>query len=986
MEEAIKKGDLSEVKRLLATNAPTDPETLTSPLHIACKHKQLAVAKFLIDQGHPVNILDASFDTPFNSAARTESLPLVALLLDHGAEIDEDFVVPLDGPDAPTCVAISPGWEDIALMLLERGKRLGSGFSEGLKKVLEEKRARRQEYGTRRHDAGAAKVENALLAKRESSKGEWRELCLYVLRKQVEEDIDLMSPDPKTGCTALHLVLQINNLEALNFLVEKGVSVKETMRKNGETPLHVVASLGYLEGVEFILDHGADVDAPMTNGETPLHRALYYPKVVQLLLDRGADLEAQARRPQLEPYTMCSLGCEPETKECFEHRSWSALHLAVMLPAKETTELLLDMGADLEALDGEGRSVLCNALAAMSEQVYDDCASEVEPMFRMLLDRGPKNTFLPPEVARRALYMTAAEGSEDIVQFLIACGGHIEAPEVKDNPYRSPRSSNPTWTNPLFAAARSKNVNIVRLLIDAGMDANARDLEMRTPLHFASHIIIPDEEDYSRVPRRALSVTEVMESSYACTKALLDAGADINAVDLSGLTPLHLASSHTHTLLAVNLLLERGAQTNVLDKYGQTPLFNAAGSNSIEIIQVLLAAGLDMNAQDQEGDTVLHLAAQYNCQTSLNYFLSLGMNINLLNKSNETPLIRACQNRSGSLVSYLLSLSANPNLASTSGWTPLMYAAEWHPPGGNHPMDDHVSPLYPLLDAGANPNAKTIDNWTALHQAIRLAVDRSTNHRSASSLDAITALLNHGAEVSIQGTAPKHERWIEPHIPFHRALEYRDLERDPNSETVGKESPLHIASGPSLLTSSLHGSHHGCEEYPNGPMSELLGGRRLEILTLLLTHKPELNPHDIHGATPLHRATAIGSHSLSLALLNAGANSKATDNKARTPLHWAHRNGVSAELVELLKERGADEWARDGDGKVPGGLIPVYVDRPFQAVTRGRGGGLRRARGGRGRGRGGMRAVATWEGVGVEVLEDVLDVTPVDMGRLRYML
>ena len=98
---------------------------------------------------------------------------------------------------------------------------------------------------------------------------------------------------------------------------------------------------------------------------------------------------------------------------------------------------------------------------------------------------------------------------------------------------------------------------------------------------------------------------------------LLEAGADPNAPDPDGNTPLHLAvvSERNHSLPAIRGLLEAGADPNVFDPDGNTPLHLAVlkeeeGELAGPIIAALLAAAADVHAHDAEGRTPWDLALE----------------------------------------------------------------------------------------------------------------------------------------------------------------------------------------------------------------------------------------------------------------------------------------------------------------------------------------------------------------------------------------
>jgi len=138
---------------------------------------------------------------------------------------------------------------------------------------------------------------------------------------------------------------------------------------------------------------------------------------------------------------------------------------------------------------------------------------------------------------------------------------------------------------------------------------------------------------------------------YAPNKQIVDIllqnGADLNAVNNEGETPLHVcARRHGAGAGCVAALVDAGAKLDQQDIYGWTPLFAAAEDGDLDIMKVLLKKGAKVDERDKECNTALLFAAD-STTDKLNVtklLIKSGAKVNVANNNRDTPLTLAKKN------------------------------------------------------------------------------------------------------------------------------------------------------------------------------------------------------------------------------------------------------------------------------------------------------------------------------------------------------
>ena len=121
---------------------------------------------------------------------------------------------------------------------------------------------------------------------------------------------------------------------------------------------------------------------------------------------------------------------------------------------------------------------------------------------------------------------------------------------------------------------------------------------------------------------------------------LIKMGADVEAKDERGRTPLHWASFWNHIETA-KLLLERGADLEAKTNSGMTPLHWASYKDNIELAKLLLDSGADLEAKDSIGGTPLHWASEFNSIETAELLLERGADVEAKDDGGKIPLDRA---------------------------------------------------------------------------------------------------------------------------------------------------------------------------------------------------------------------------------------------------------------------------------------------------------------------------------------------------------
>jgi ankyrin repeat protein len=557
-------------------------------------------------------------------------------------------------------------------------------------------------------------------------------------------------------------------------------------------------------------------------------------------------------------------------------------------------------------------------------------------------------------------------------------------PDFYEHP-RSPTTPGPVgWiysSEPaaLFRAIGRNNIERMRLAITQGADLEAKNKDGCTPLY---------------------AVVATPGGNNAMIKLLLEAGANPNARDPRGQTPLHVAVRHG--IQGVELLVSAGSDVNARDKKGTGPAMTAFELGETDMFDLMVAHGATVStdlmsaykgdlsrvqsliengkAQEtfEQGLTLLHAAAAGGHTAIVELLLRNGLDVYSETQSGYTALHHAAAGNHREVAELLLAKGADVNAEENwNGWsytTPTYLLPDVHPePANQTPLhwairEGHKDMIEWLLAGGANPNADGGDyhplggplSWAIWFGDIDTAVllvshgadiHRKTHNYPGTPLyDAVLggdramteALVTKTGDTRAAKWAPLLATVVSGDIQAVEDLLAKGA--DVNAKSERGVSALHVAAGKGhkdiaelLITRGADVDEKAkSDAWRHGgwtPLYFAIWHHHSDVAELLLAKGADVNVKDERNLMPLHLALWSGPTDLAELLVARDADVNARGTWGFAPLHIAARKGHKA-VAELLISKGVDVNAKTRDGKTPMSLAKEKGYTELVAVLR----------------------------------------------------
>ena len=266
-------------------------------------------------------------------------------------------------------------------------------------------------------------------------------------------------------------------------------------------------------------------------------------------------------------------------------------------------------------------------------------------------------------------------------------------------------SANENGETILFEAVRNYPKSVVQLFLNNGVDIFIKNNDDKNIMQ----IIINERfDDYKELIDLFISnglkvdenlIIEVINSidedeiKQGKIAFLEQRGAQINARDLNGNTMLHNAIVNSSwDEIFIEQIIKYGANVNAKNNKGETPLYIASKQGvSPKIVNMLLENGASINYRAHNGETVLHCLIRRWCDVDhddgnfkklINSFIKKGLGINSIDKKGDTPLHTIARKdlESKNAINFLVEKGADPNIKNYDGKTPLELAKETQSP------------------------------------------------------------------------------------------------------------------------------------------------------------------------------------------------------------------------------------------------------------------------------------------------------------------
>ncbi|XP_044764528.1 uncharacterized protein LOC123321090 [Coccinella septempunctata] len=462
--------------------------------------------------------------------------------------------------------------------------------------------------------------------------------------------------------------------------------------------------------------------------------------------------------------------------------------------------------------------------------------------------------------------------------------------------------TNGKWTS-LHEATKAGRLDIIKTLLDNGADVEARDEAGQTPLHWAVRF----------------------RSSMDLVKTLVESGADVNSKDEYGCTPLHILCTKGAgvNMDIFDLLLQKMDNPNTEDSKGSTPIHNLMRLlpvNSLprnkKLIELFLKYGGSLNKEDGLFGTVLHVAACSNHSANfLMFLMEKGANAYILNGANLTFLdyiIRSDRKKVKEIVKNMIV----QEFKGRSDLDPLLLNCVRTDREINEyvPNSVDISPLYPLE---VYLEIKAIYMLFFPEYVLRKSINEFSlnimkyNYRNVSAVQFVKNVKYHW---TVENVADFLENRL-PHLDF--SVDTWSYQRKTALELLVGDKTRHSSRDKLVMCLLLkHGANPLKCRSRETIMQRILRHKDSALIINFLMFVKDIN--SFHGgSTALHIAVSrrlkdVVEYIISRNELNINMRT----NGKWTALHEATKAG-RLDIIKTLLDNGADVEARDEAGQTP---------------------------------------------------------------------
>ena len=896
-----------EIFSLLATHPQC--ETLEAdnndkgrPLHIACQSGNAAIVRHLVNKNCQINIKDKCGNTPLHYACQYGSFEIFSLLATHPQ--CETLEAENDDMERPLHIACQSGSIAIVQHLVVQ---MQCDIN-----ILDKSRNTPLHYA-----CGAFNERRDLVFKNTSNIEIVKLISNHFQCKTLEaENNDMERP--------LHIACQSRNVAIVHHLVDKNCQIN-IKGKHGNTPLHYACESGSFDIFSLLATHPQceTLETENDDMERPLHIACQSGSIaiVQHLIDKNCQINTKGKHG----YTPVHYACKNGRFEIFS---------------------LLAIHSQCETLEAENDDMERPLhLACQSGNVAIVQHLVIQMQCEINAFNKSRNT--PLHYACRKRWYLVFDGrltDTDNIEIVKLLSNHSQCKTLE--------AENNDMERPLHIACQSRNVAVVRHLIDKNCQINIKGKHGNTPLHYACACQERNFEIFSLLATHPQCETLEAENNdmerplhVACQSGnvaivqhlVVQMQCDVNVFDKSRNTPLHYACGAFNVRrsdlifkntgnIEIVKLLSNHPQCETLEAENndmERPLHIACQTRNVAVVHHLVNKNCEINVKGKHGNTPLH----YACESgSLEIFSLLTTHpqcetLEAENDDMERPLHIACQSRNVAVVHHLIDKNCQINIKGKHGNTPLHYACACQKRNfeifsllATHPQcetleaenDDMERPLHIACQSG---NVAIVQHLVVQMQCDINIFDKSRN----TPLHYSCGAFNKRRDLDFKNTSNIEIVKLLSNHPQCETLE---------AENNDMERPLHIACQSRNVAIVHHLLNKNCEinidgKHRNTPLHYACESGSFEIFSLLTTHSQceTLEAENDDMERPLHIACQSRNVAIVQRLVQMQCDINIFDKSRNTPLHYAcgafnerrsdlvcsrSKNTSNIEIVKLL--------------------------------------------------------------------------------------